>query len=163
MKINQYILRLILVLVLTLILSLFTTQEIKGEMINTLFTIASIMFSVGLGIIVSVNLQSIKNYKAYKIILKEINHIRNSFIINFCIACIPFVLQSCFDDRELTSSHIFFQWFYFKLGILFIVIELYAICYFINNFIAIQKFNSDLYERIITELNQNKAKHSNGV
>ncbi|HHE9207279.1 TPA: hypothetical protein ACPGS1_001786, partial [Haemophilus influenzae] len=55
-------------------------DEKMGNLVNTIYTISGIMFSIGMGVICTFNPSGIKNENIYSIIENNIFKVRSSFL-----------------------------------------------------------------------------------
>lgn len=138
-------------LILLLVVCLFSFFELSAEKetINTIYNVSGIMFSVGLGLIVSLNYSDIKNKNYLISIRKNIRDIRNIFISYFLIETMLFM----FTGKELGFvflSHI-------KYDVFFAFFAIYTIIYFTVNFLQIQKLNDDISDKKNEEENKNRS------
>lgn len=67
---------------------------LKEGLISTLYNVSGIMFSIGLGLIVSFNLSGIRNREYIKEIRKNIANIRDIFISYFIISTLIYITYS---------------------------------------------------------------------
>lgn len=118
------------------------------EAVSTLYTVAGIMFSIGMSIIITFNTNGVKN-KDYKILIrKKLHFVQNNFIITFIIISILYIILSNFINnncKQELSANNFLTTFSSQFIIITIIL---AIIYFIANFKAIDKLNNDLRDHI---------------
>ena len=69
----------ILVLLFAVILSLFFKWYLNDYYMNTLFTILGIMFSIAMGLLITFNLQGIKNKRIIDLLRSNIKKVRHSY------------------------------------------------------------------------------------
>ena len=74
---------LLILIVVILISSIFDLHPTITDYINTLYTVSGIMFSIGMGIVCTMNPDSIKNPGIYKTIRKNIIAVRNTYLLYF--------------------------------------------------------------------------------
>jgi hypothetical protein len=117
---------------------------------STVYGVSGIMFSVGIGLIVTFNMNGIKNKKFISDIRGNISKVRRSFILYFSISTFAYILNSILIDNKLlkTSISVFSKDvdIYFSLPICLIMI--YSIIFFVVNFYQIQKLNEDIYDEM---------------
>jgi len=146
---------------LTIILILATGIYFLGFypneiLISTLFTVASIFLSIGLTLIVTFDFDKIQNETAYKNIKDNIYKVRNSFLRHFILIIVAYIVGLYFikfDNKiilvkKLMSYIISFtsysiEIYQFVTSLMFSII-LTSLCYFIINFIEIQKLKDDI-------------------
>jgi hypothetical protein len=146
MKLLVYISLLVISLLISVILKLNYTELFM----NTLYTILGIMFSIGLGLVVTFNLGGIRNRDFILGIRRNLKEIRSLYIISFVIATIFYLLESqlkslkinrfnLYDNKDL---HIQFDFSTFTVCVL-----LYSIIYCIANLLALQKLSEDIFDK----------------
>lgn len=136
-------------------------DEKMGNLVNTIYTISRIMFSIGMGVICTFNPSGIKNENIYSIIENNIFKVRSSFLFYFALSTILFIAQTIFD----LSYRIAIGFDFIDITIILdvktftLVMSIIAIIYYIINFQAIQKLNLDIAKRIIQEEKLTKTMH----
>ena len=143
------IIRILFVLILFIITSLACSIHPDDFFVNTIFTVSGIMFSVGLGLIVTFNMGGIKNKKYIKLLRGNIDRVRNSFLKYFLISTVCFTADYYLRQKGLNITAINIKDTHFELNwsVLFCLLMLYSIVYYIINFIAIQKLNNDIFDK----------------
>ena len=142
------IIRISLVLILFIIISLLCLHP-DDFFVNTIFTVSGIMFSVGLGLIVTFNISGVKNQKHIKQLRGNIDKVRNSFLKYFLISTVCYILDYYLRQKALNITTINIKNFQFELNwsVLFCILMLYSIVYYIINFIEIQKLNNSIFDK----------------
>lgn len=128
------------VLVLVLYALSFSSFSVEKETLNTFYNVSGIMFSVGLGLIVSLNYSDIKNKNYLISIRQNISEIRNIFILYFMAITVLFL----FVGKDISVNIIFSKISY---DVIFSVFSIYTIIYFVVNFLQIQKLNDDISDK----------------
>lgn len=152
--ITKTIIRIIVLGFIGILLSTFEVIYPNATLLSTLYTVCGIMFSIGLSLIVTFNLSNIRNKRYLETIEHDLKSIRDSFMWYFAIATIAYIGESYLPMNNLNS-----QIFQIEIGlklnwwIVFFILILFSIIYFIMNFIALQKLNSDIYDKINEEQN----------
>lgn len=138
-----------IVLVLFILSSVLCPIELDDFFTNTIYTVSGIMFSVGLGLIVTFNISGVKNKTYITQLRNNIDRVRNVFLKYFLLSTVCFILDYYLRQRELNITpfniknlHIELNW-----SMLFCLLMLYCIIYYIINFIAIQKLNNDIFDK----------------
>jgi len=128
----------------------FFKEPIDNFFITTIFTVAGIMFSLGLGLIVTFKIDGVKNPSYIKDLRSNIKNVRDSFLAHFLITLGSYVLDYSLRKNQLsiTILHIKEIGFPLNWSILFCLLMLYSIAYFIINFMGIQKLNDDLFDKV---------------
>ena len=152
--ITKICIRLIVLGSIAILLSTFKIIYPNNALLSTLYTVCGIMFSIGLSLIVTFNLSNIRNKNYLNTIKNNLKYIRNSFMWYFAIATLAFISENYLPAENLnlyifqTAKGIQLSWWF-----IFFVLILFAIFYFIVNFIALQKLNADIYDKINEEMN----------
>ena len=136
-------------------ISFITKWSLGDFYMNAFYTILGIMFSIALGLLVTFNLQGLKNASAIAKIRKNIKHVRNSYIKYFFASTILYLAEKFGRDHFHGSIKLFTVkdfTFNFNISIFTLSIIIFSISYFIINFISMQKLNDDLYDEIILKL-----------
>ena len=134
-----------LLILLTFILSSFENFRLEA-ILHTFYTVSSIMFSIGMGLIVTFSLDGIKNKSYITHIRFNILNVRKSFIIYFILSTLFYICCQCFDNTIVIYKNI--KVFLIIFTYLFILL---SILYYVVNFIAIQKLKDDIFDRLSDE------------
>lgn len=114
---------------------------VNNTTLNTLYTVAGIMFSIGMSLSVTSNTSGVRNKTIRNRIRKNMKQVRNFFIYHF-------LLTSLFYIIYLYKETINIKAFTYKIDVLALVIIIMSIIYYIVNFIAIQRLNEQIEEAI---------------
>ena len=120
----KVIIKLIVAFLLSIIISYFSDYRPNTTTLNVLYTVSGILFSVGLGLIITIVPNGVKNPTYIAEIRKTINFVKNRFFIEFTIITL-----------------------FSGIAILF------SLPYFVINFLEIQRLNNDIFDRITQEAN----------
>lgn len=127
--------------VLAGIISVFTTFGVSDSINSTLYTVASIIFSVGMSLTISPKTDKVTNPEWRKTIRKSYLNIRNSFLLLFIISTIVFIMAETWQIKNIP--------FLFKnLCALFLLI---SICYYTYNFIRLQRLGEEIEDQVLKE------------
>lgn len=119
-------------------------------LLSTLYTVCGIMFSIGLGLIVTFNMNGVKNKSYINKIRKNLTSVRDSFLIYFVISTTCLVLGQYLNDVDvkfevkgtvITISPV----------MLFFSLIIYSIIFFIINFLEVQRLSQDIFDKINQE------------
>lgn len=140
----------ILVLLFAVILSLFFKWYLNDYYMNTLFTILGIMFSIAMGLLITFNLQGIKNKRVIDKLRSNIKKVRHYYIKYFAFSTLLYLLEKYLRDKgsNLYAFSIREISITINFSLITVVILVYSIIYFIINFIAMQKLNDNLYDEV---------------
>lgn len=129
------------------ILGFFIKIEIPSTIVNTLYTVVGIMFSVGIGLVVSFNLHGIVNKKFIKRLRENLEKVRNRYILFLALSTIAFLVFECLCSPIVKFSLWKFNLFY-NFSIPAIGVLLYSISYFVINFNSIQKLSDQVFDEV---------------
>ena len=127
--------------------------EISHQIISSLYNVLGIIFSIGMGLLITFRLDGVKNVSYIEDIRNNVRYIRNCFIVYFSISTlcymfyqkIPFYsYKSYFNTTTIANQ---FTTYFIA----------FSMIYFVVNFLAIQKLNEDIFDRINRE-QQNRKK-----
>nr|DAP01784.1 MAG TPA: hypothetical protein [Caudoviricetes sp.] len=140
----------ILVLLFAVTLSLFFKWYLNDYYMNTLFNILGIMFSIAMGLLITFNLQGIKNKRIIDLLRSNIKEVRHSYIKYFAFSTLFYLLEKYLRDKgsNLYAFSIREISITINFSLITVVILVYSIIYFIINFIAMQKLNDNLYDEV---------------
>lgn len=148
----RILIKIFFIVIVTVIYSTIIDVKSSPVFISTIYNIAGIMFSIGLGLIVTFNLSGIKNPVYISKLRLNIKRISRLFIFYFSIASLCYLLSNVkFANPCLVSPNFFNYKLIFSFNIVYNLIILYSIIYFIINFLMIRELNDDLYDRINEE------------
>lgn len=138
----KWVINIIVIAIISVLISLSGLKITVNEAVMmTLYTVSGIMFSIGLGLIVSFNLTEVKNPIYLSKIRKNIKRVRDSFICYFICLTILFVIIQCLDDLR-------FSFLFFNFRVFVAITLLHSIIYYIHNFLLIQELNDDILDKI---------------
>lgn len=138
------IINILLILGLSLLLSsFFYGDSLSLNLIEILYTVSGILFSVGIGLVVTFKLGNVKHPTYRREIKKSVLTVRNSFFFYFAISTIIFILCSENKDSYLSINTNFVN-ISLNLSFLSLITIIISMIYYITNFIALQKLNDDI-------------------
>lgn len=108
--------------------------------LGTLYAVSGIMFSIGMSLIVTTSFSKVKNANIRHKLEREYDDVRNTYIIEFIIVSILYMLFS--------SGKGIIQFYCLKFTcVAFVALSItYSIFFFILNFIELQKLNKQIDE-----------------
>ena len=139
----------------TFVFSSFTDVKPDNLFLNMCFTVSSIVFSVGLSLIVTFNL---KNRYYIEKIRDAIHNMRNKFISYFSMVVIIYLFGNYMNINDIKIISISGFDIMFDLSTFFCMMIILSVAYFIVNFLEIQKLNEDIFDRVNRELSENENK-----
>lgn len=144
--------RLAIALCLGMTLSYYLPMQINEGLIQALFTVLGIVFSIAMGLLVSFNLTSVLNDEFRKSIRISIGSTRNWLLADFAISTLAFSIGVIYSDVTWSIR----DYSILRCNILCISIILISLIYEIFNFRLINKLRIDIEERLIRERNRKK-------
>lgn len=143
------IIRISIIIGIFISISLACSIQLDDFFINTIYTVSGIMFSVGLGLIVTFNIGGVKNKKYIAQLRGSIDKVRNSFLRYFLISTVCYILDYYLRKKTINITVLNIKSFEIELNwsILFCLLILYSIIYYIINFIEIQRLNNDIFDK----------------
>ncbi|MBR4127827.1 MAG: hypothetical protein IKR09_09670 [Alphaproteobacteria bacterium] len=130
----------IIVLFLVFIILSFFNFCFEKEVLNTIYNVSGIMFSVGLGLIVGTTFSELKNTNYLKSVRQNLKYIRSVFIYYFLAETFLFLFVG--NKFNTTIMH-----YNIKYDTFFAIFSIYTIIYFTFNFLQIQKLNEDITDK----------------
>lgn len=119
-------------------------------LLSTLYTVCGIMFSIGLGLIVTFNMNGVKNKNYINKIRKNLTSVRDSFLIYFVISTTCLVLGQYLNDVDVRFE-VKGTMITISPVMLFFSLIIYSIIFFIINFLEVQKLSQDIFDKINQE------------
>ncbi|WP_160341800.1 hypothetical protein [Elizabethkingia meningoseptica] len=130
-------------------LSVILKLNYSEVFMNTLYTVLGIMFSIGLGLVVTFNLSGVKNRRFIIGIRKNLKALRSLYIVYFTISTFFYLIESqlraknnnvinIIDDSKIKLE---FDFSTFTVCLLF-----YSIIYCIINMIELQKLSESIFD-----------------
>lgn len=146
---NKNVIRVIIVVCLSMMM--YALKFFPNELVlSTLFTVASIFLSIGLSIIITFDFSTIKNDEFYHTIKRNIDSVRQLFLVYFGIMTLSYLAGMHFIKSKGYSTFIDLKFLSFSINFPNIIIcitfslLLFGICCFIINFIDLQKLKNDI-------------------
>lgn len=139
--------RIVIAVILSIVLA---SMGVNGNsaVLQTLFTVLGIVFSISMSLLVSFNLTKIHNNKIRSKIRSSVNRTRNMLLVDFGVSTIALVVALIWDVDHLRYS---FGRFTFDVLLLAIVIITLSLVYEAYNFRKIHTLNTDIEDAIIEE------------
>lgn len=136
-------------------LTYIITYSIHPLLLNSLYTVAGIMFSVGMSLVVTMSTQEIHNIEAKREVQSKIQKLLNRYILNFGVLTTMYILlpskneQQVYDPIVFPISEFKIRWDY---SYSFLVYLIYNIIYYIENMLSIRHQNYEIENLIEQEL-----------
>lgn len=139
-KLSVYLL---ISMVLAVVLSLYTRVLMTGDVLDTLYTVAGVIFSVGMSLTVSPKTDGVANETIKKSIRYSYKKIRNSFMYFFCIGTVLYVLTEFDFSMRLAAI----------LGNCCAIFLLFSVAYYVYNFYCLQILGEEIEDQVMKEKN----------
>lgn len=133
-------------LIVSTVVAVFTELSIPDSLLNTLYSVAGVMFSVGMCIAVSPKTEEVTNMQIKQSIRQSYIRVRNTFIVFFAFDTILFILSGI--DLLIAFSEL--------ISLICAIFILLSLIYFVYNFIALQNLGSDIEDQVLKEKTNNK-------
>lgn len=128
--------------VVAVVISAFTTFCVSDSINNTLYTVAGVIFSVGMSLTISPKTEKVTNQEWRKKIRASYLNIRNSFLLLFIISTIVFIVAEAWQIKYLPAL-------FKNLCAVFLLI---SICYYTYNFVRLQRLGEDIEDQVLKEV-----------
>jgi len=148
--VKSQIVSLIIVAIITLGFPSLAAWRPDNFLISTLYNVCAIMFSIGLGLIVTFNMSGVKNLAYVKIIRDSLRRIRNAFLRYFTISTLCLVMGKYFEGQYVIAAIKDIN-IVFSPMLLFFIMIIYSIIFFIVNFLNVQKLSHDIFDKLYDE------------
>lgn len=149
----------LIALALSVFLGLFIPINIPASLIPTLFTVAGVMFSVGMSLVVTMSTQNIHNHQAKAMVQDTIKKLLSNYIFCFIVLTLCFAVAMLFkvEDNDAFAAC---QFAIFGLNIRFnyplaiFLYSVYSVCYYTYNMWATRSQNDKIECQIDEEVNK---------
>ncbi len=132
---------------LAAILAVYTCVAIPEPVLTTLYTVAGVIFSVGMSIAITPKTEGVINPEKRRKIRKSYQLVRNSFMYLFAIDTLVFIAAEVLRETKLASF----------MGIVCALFVLISIVYFTFNFVELQRLGNDIEEQVLKEKNTKES------
>lgn len=128
-----------------------STLGIVGNsgVLQTLFTVLGIVFSISMSLLVSFNLTKVLNKDIRKLLRQQISHTRNILLADFIVSTLSLVVALTWDSRQVTYS--IGEWGKINVYMTSTVIVAISLLFEIYNFRKLHALNTDIEEEVIKE------------
>lgn len=136
-----------LFLVISIAVASATSKIPSTSFLNTVYTVSGIMFSIGMGVLCTLNPDKVKNDVYYKAIKANVLDVRDSYLVYFFIISFIYLVYQIYPEANFIKSFGNFQ-ITLDLAFATLFINILGILYFIANFMQIQKLGFDISDRV---------------
>ncbi|HBI1354367.1 TPA: hypothetical protein JI406_RS17485, partial [Acinetobacter baumannii] len=98
MNVNKLLGNVSLFLVISVAVASATSKVPNPSFLNTIYTVSGIMFSIGMGVLCTLNPDKVKNDSIYKAIKSNILDVRNSYLAYFFIISFIYLIYQIYPD-----------------------------------------------------------------
>lgn len=145
------IINVFIIIIISLFASSLMSVRPDPSLISTLYTVSGIMFSIGLGLIVTFNMNGVKNKSYIVEIRKNLNSVRNSFLFYFSLSTIAMIITLYTPKNDITLYNAFSFDIVLNYHMTMCLFVVFSILFFIINFLDVQKLNQDLFDELNKE------------
>ncbi|WP_396231137.1 hypothetical protein [Acinetobacter baumannii] len=147
MNVNKLLGNVSLFLVISVAVASATSKVPNPSFLNTIYTVSGIMFSIGMGVLCTLNPDKVKNDSIYKAIKSNILDVRNSYLAYFFIISFIYLIYQIYPDLNYVKV-IWKIKITLDLACATLFLNILGILYFISNFIQIQKLGMNISDRV---------------
>ncbi len=148
----------LIALTLSILLGLFIRINIPASLITTLFTVAGVMFSVGMSLVVTMSTHNIHNRQAKAMVRDTIKRLLSNYIFCFIVLTFCFAVAMLFkiENNEAFAAC---QFTFFGLNVRFnypiaiFLYSVYSVCYYTYNMWVTRSQNDKIECQIDEEVN----------
>lgn len=121
----------------------------NAAVLQTLFTVLGIVFSISMSLLVSFGLSKILNKKIRNRLRYSITHARNMLLLDFSVS--TFVLVVALIWKEDCMRFVFWNWCVIDVMLIAVVLVASSLIYEIINFRKLHKLHTDIEDAVIAE------------
>ncbi|MDV3814171.1 hypothetical protein CMU15_00300 [Elizabethkingia anophelis] len=139
----------IFLIIVAFTLSVILKLNYSEVFMNTLYTVLGIMFSIGLGLVVTFNLSGVKNRQFIIAIRNNLKTLRSLYISYFTISTFFYLIESQLRAKDnnviriIDNSKIKLE---FDFSTFTVCLLFYSIIYCIINMIDLQKLSESIFD-----------------
>ncbi len=141
------IVRIFIAIAVALLLSIAGVSG-NAVVLQTLFTVLGIVFSISMSLLVSFSLSKILNKKMRMALRAAITTTRTNLLLDFGIATLALVIALIWDEDYLRLS---FNWFSIDIMLIAVALVAVSLVYEIHNFRKLHKLHTDIEDAVIAE------------
>lgn len=147
---KKIVIYLLISAILAGLLSFFSSVSVSDAVLNTIYTVAGVIFSVGMSIAITPKTEKVTNVRMRAEIRLSYQVVRDSFMYLFGVSTMLFILTKVWEMPHYPS-------FCDIMCTLFILL---TIIYYIHNFVELQKLGLQIEDQVLKEESE-KNKHTN--
>lgn len=120
----------------------------NAVVLQTLFTVLGIVFSISMSLLVSFSLLKILNKKIRVALRTAITHTRNMLLLDFGIATSALVVALIWDEDYIRITY---NWITIDVMLIAVALVAFSLVYEIYNFRKLHKLHTDIEDAVIAE------------
>lgn len=136
-------------LIISVVISSLFDIECKDQVIQTLFTVIGIAYSIAISNIIGFKTDDIVNVKYRNIIKNKIKSMKNMNTIDFSLSILVFISSFLFTSFKFSLYFVRFNMSMFVLLSL-----LFSLLYIVCSFAGLQQLSEDVSDRLYKEKNK---------
>lgn len=136
-------------LIISVVISSLFDIECKDQVIQTLFTVIGIAYSIAISNIIGFKTNDIVNVKYRNIIKNKIKSMKNMNTIDFSLSILVFISSFLFTSFKFSLYFVRFNMSMFVLLSL-----LFSLLYIVCSFAGLQQLSEDVSDRLYKEKNK---------
>lgn len=141
------ILRIATAILLALLLAIAGVYG-NAVVLQTLFTVLGIVFSISMSLLVSFSLLKILNKKIRVALRTAITHTRNMLLLDFGIATSALVVALVWNEDYIRITY---NWITIDVMLIAVALVAFSLVYEIYNFRKLHKLHTDIEDAVIAE------------
>lgn len=136
-------------LIMSVIISSLFDIECKDQVIQTLFTVIGIAYSIAISNIIGFKTDDIVNVKYRNIIKNKIKSMKNMNTIDFSLSILVFISSFLFASSKFSLYFV-----RFNLSMFVLLSLLFSLLYIVCSFAGLQQLSEDVSDRLYKEKNK---------
>ena len=145
---TKLILRIIIAVAVAIALAIAGVSG-NAAVLQTLFTVLGIVFSISMSLLVSFSRSKILNKKMRMTLRASITHARNMLLLDFGVATFVLVVALIWNTEHLRYT--FGDWGVIDIMLIAVVLVAISLIYEIYNFRKLHKLHTDIEDAVIEE------------
>lgn len=150
---TKLIIRILFAMGVALLLSIVGVSG-NEDVLQTLFTVLGIVFSISMSLLVSFNLSNILNKDMRRSLRNSIVHVRNMMLMDFGVATISLVTALIWQKDSLRYT--ITDWLVVDIMLIAAMFVAMSLIYEIYNFRKLHKLHCDIEDAVIEEKTANR-------
>lgn len=136
-------------LIISVVISSLFDIECKDQVIQTLFTVIGIAYSIAISNIIGFKTDDIVNVKYRNIIKNKIKSMKNMNTIDFSLSILVFISSFIFTSYEFSLYFV-----RFNISMFVLLSLLFSLLYIVCSFAGLQQLSEDVSDRLYKEKNK---------